>query len=178
MNGLPSEWIKEAKILVQRASEIYKEIFPLFQRFTRDLSFRVILEGRVKWLSSVIEKMQRKRRRAKTFSDLVGIRITVKPNDFRFLTSKLSQWLKKEGFEVRKIEIKLPNDFMDYSAVHWDLCFRGFPIELQLMTPSQRKWAVIAHDTVYKGNNHNQIIYKKLNDIHRQREQELRHLFY
>lgn len=170
----------EAVKCFETAKTVYADVFPLFQKFTRDLPFRVILEGRVKALDSILEKARRKRRSPWTFSDLIGIRLTVESKNFRFLTSKLSQWLRRESFEVLKVEIKLPNSHMDYSAVHWDLRFRGFPVELQLMTPSQRKWALTAHDTLYKGlkNCDLEKVEHLLKEIHRERERELEGLFY
>jgi len=173
--SVPSLWIDEAKQLVAKAKQLYTAVYQRFSTFTRSLPFKAILEGRIKELSSVIEKMQRKKRPASTFSDLIGIRITVQAGHFRFLTSKLSQFLRREGLEVKKVEIKLPNSHRDYSAVHWDLKFQGFPIELQLMTPSQRKWAITAHDTLYKRlqDADPAEIDIMLAEIHREREQEL-----
>lgn len=108
--------------------------------------------GRLKAPDSLKEKLEsrKKGRPIESITDIVGARITVP--DMNRYKQAISQIEKK--FKVLErddyVEKGHPSG-SGYRSHHFLVEVKGKPVEIQIRTPRQTRWADWAHDTIYKG---------------------------
>lgn len=110
------------------------------------------VEGRLKDPNSLIGKVITKNRPMDTFSDIAGLRATTRTvGDADKVVDALK---KKYGESNVKVEDKIRNPKEGYRAIHIDAMVEGKPVEIQVRTRDQSRWAIWMHDTAYKPSTH------------------------
>ena len=123
-----------------RALNDFRESFrPAFDRVVRELeSLGLAVGGRAaKTMGSIVAKLAREKTRLSTMQDIAGCRVEV--------TNRIEQ-----DNVVRQIVELFPNSKIDdrrarpshhYRAMHVIVEFEGYPVEVQIRTILQNKWA-------------------------------------
>ncbi|ASJ38384.1 hypothetical protein TI24_12630 [Vibrio vulnificus] len=123
------------------------------------------MEGRIKILSSIIEKIERKKKAIHSVTDLddfVGIRIIVL---FRSDIERVCEIVKShfEVVDIEDVSTRLSDDQFGYQSNHYTIKLPSswlslptlsdleqFKAEIQIRTLSQHIWAVASHKLQYK----------------------------
>jgi len=112
------------------------------------------IEGRTKELHSTVGKIKTKNQKERftqyDMQDLTGTRITVK----NIREEKLAIKKLQQNYEVVEVEdyVKHPKE-QGYRSIHAIIIYKGKPVEVQIRTKNQTKWADWGHDVLYKGRN-------------------------
>ncbi len=114
----------------------------------------IVADGRLKSISSIREKIERKRAEKKTYrcfrdiGDIIGLRIIVP--DYSGLPD-IDKAIKS-NFVIDKIDNQISSDQQsEYRAVHYDITLDGRRGELQVHTRRSTLLADVSHKLVYKG---------------------------
>jgi len=109
------------------------------------------VEGRVKMMPSVVEKLKRKNQTEdfteKDMEDYAGLRVTFDN------TQDLMRGAKRirERYQVRSEDDYITHPSASgYRSYHLTIVNQGKPVEVQLRTPSMTRWADWSHETLYK----------------------------
>lgn len=144
--GVRSDRIyRDIQMLRRRARETLDELIPKLHDSFEDLA--VVICSRVKSMSSIAEKIERKNRDPRTFTDIAGVRIITPPELFPDVLDRL---LKNEDIELVEVVdyIKEPTS-LGYRSLHLVVKYKGFPVEIQLHSGSTNAYAYLCH-RIYK----------------------------
>jgi ppGpp synthetase/RelA/SpoT-type nucleotidyltranferase len=139
---------------IEKVQAFIDQFRPTYDSFTADFhsSFAQFgqTEARFKNADSLQEKLVRKGYGLDHVADVVGTRITVA--SIKDLNAARLAIYDKYGSAIIKEENKVNRaDDSGYRALHFDLRVNGMPVEVQLRTARQSKFAEWCHPTVYKG---------------------------
>lgn len=155
----PKDWDKTGKNIsdlrgwdttdIKEYREDYARIYYTTEFKLRKTFPKESHSGRIKTLPSMVKKLKKKNVKEpfthKDFGDIVGTRITFKN------TSELKKGVikVKKNYKVLDTENYVDNPKEGYRSYHFTLEEEGKPIELQLRTENQTRWADWTHDRLY-----------------------------
>ena len=102
--------------------------------------------GRLKETASLVEKLSRQQKPIEEIADIAGARITLDNAD----DQKLAVERIRRSFQVRDEDDYLTQPKASYRSHHFIAEVDGKPVEIQVRTARQTRWADFAHDTAYK----------------------------